>query len=154
MNSVHLRIRKFSVHFRLSNNHYFINMFCSFAQFGNPLTFKHVNDTDICDVERLIRHKMLEKIERDISESMSGAGDADDLLIDDDKMKEYFGDVYYKDPNNFEFLPGDLKLIRLMVEHVQTNVDANGINKGLSRYTQKKNQIQMQTDIKAAKKRI
>lgn len=60
-----------------------------------------------------------------------------DVLIDDDTLKEYFGDYYHDDPHNFEFLPGDLKLIKLLVGHVQKSVDKNGENKGLRNYRPK-----------------
>lgn len=123
------------------------------AQFGNALTFKHVNDSDINDVEKLIRNKMIDKIERDMNDSVSGAGEADELLIDDDMKKEYFGDVYYKEPNDFEFLPGDLKLIKLLVDHVRSNVDTNGINKGLKHYQNRK-KSNCKSTHKLSKKRL
>lgn len=60
-----------------------------------------------------------------------------DVLIEDDTLKEYFGDVYYSDPHNFEFLSGDLKLIKLLVDNVQKNVDTKGENKCLRKYKPK-----------------
>lgn len=111
----------------------------SLANFSNPLTFKHINDEDIANVERLVQTKTLQMLEKNTNESILGMHTEReaDVLIEDDVLKEYFGDVYYNDPHNFEFLPGDKKLIKLLVGHVQKNVDKTGENKGLRNYKPK-----------------
>lgn len=112
---------------------------CSLANFSNPFTFKHLNDADIASVERLIRTKTIHVLEKDLNESVLGkqTDREADVLIDDDTLKEYFGDVYYNDTHNFEFLPGDRKFIGLLVDHVQKTVDKKGDNKGLRNYQPK-----------------
>lgn len=111
----------------------------SLANFSNAFTFKNLNDDDIASVERLIQNKMLEMLEKNLHESVlenQTEHDAE-ILIEDETLKEYFGDVYYNDPHNFEFLRGDRKFISLLVEHVQKTVDAKGENKGLRNYKPK-----------------
>lgn len=118
---------------------FFLFFLSSLANFSNPFTFKHINDVDIADVEGLIRTKTIHMLEKNLNESVLGKHNdrETDILIEDSTLKEYFGDVYYNDPHNFEFLPGDIKLIKLLVAHVQKNVDSKGENKGLRNYKPK-----------------
>lgn len=99
----------------------------------------HLNDDDIANVERLIQMKTLQVLEKNLNESVLNEHNEHDaeILCDDEILKEYFGDVYYNDPHNFEFLPGDRKFINLLVQHVQTTVEAKGKNKGLANYALK-----------------
>lgn len=110
----------------------------SLAHFSDPFVFKTINDDDIADAEKLIQTKTLQMLENSLNESVLGehAERDTDVLVDEDTLREYFGDVYYNDTHNFEFLPGDKKLIKLLVEHVQ-NVDSKGDNKGLRIYKPK-----------------
>lgn len=117
----------------------FVSIF-SFAQFSNPLAFKHLNTEDIANIEKSVQSKMLVMLERNLRDE-SGADEGSDVVVDDETLKEYFGDVYFADTNNFQFMPGDLKLIELMVEHVKTTATAKGENKGLSRYKPHQNQL-------------
>lgn len=123
-----------STYFRL-----FLRTIFSLSNFSNPFTFKHINDDDIANVERFIRTKTIRMLEENLNESVLGQHkhSAADVLIEDDTLKEYFGDVYYNDAHNFEFLPGDLKLIKSLVDHVQKSVDKKGENKGLANYRPK-----------------
>lgn len=69
---------------------------------------------------------------------MSGFVEADDVLMDDEQLIEYFGKLYAKQPENFRFQPGDKMLIRELVGHVSSVVDANGINSGLANFKNKR----------------
>lgn len=122
-----------------TNYSFFLFTIFSLSNFSNPFTFKHINDDDIVNVERFIRTKTIRMLEQNMDESVLGQHENSgaDVLIEEVTLKEYFGDVYYNDSHNFEFLPGDLKLIKLLVDHVQKSVDKNGKNKGLRNYIPK-----------------
>lgn len=49
--------------------------------------------------------------------------------------KDFFGDVFAENPSKFEFRPGDIKLIKQLVAHVQRRVDCDGVNKGIAHFT-------------------
>lgn len=51
--------------------------------------------------------------------------------------KDIFGDIYHANPNQFQFRPGDIKLIEKLVEHVKKIADGKGINSGLSHFNNK-----------------
>lgn len=50
---------------------------------------------------------------------------------------DIFGDIYHANPNQFQFRPGDIKLIEKLVEHVKKIADGKGINSGLSHFNNK-----------------
>lgn len=56
-----------------------------------------------------------------------------DCEIDDDYMNKTFG-TYAKNPSDFRFKRGDLKLINELVPYVKNIVDEKGPNTGLSRF--------------------
>lgn len=111
--------------------------------FGNALAFSLVNDADITDVENLIKSRTLTILTAN-SNDTDGL-EQDNSLSKEIQMKEYFGDMYYKDSKNFEFLPGDKKLIKYLVNHIKIVVASKGIKKGLKHFksTQKSNRIQV-----------
>lgn len=69
---------------------------------------------------------------------ISGFVEADDVLMDDEQLIDYFGKLYAKQPENFRFQPGDKMLIKELVSYVSELVDANGINSGLIKFKTKR----------------
>lgn len=52
--------------------------------------------------------------------------------MDSGKNKnDFFGEVFKKNPSRFKFRPGDIKLIKQIVEHVKQIIDGSGNNKGI-----------------------
>lgn len=100
------------------------------AGYGNALSFKDLCDKDIKETEKYIRTRTLYILQKRLNESMH-IGDDGEALVDDDILVEYFGEAYANDSKNFEFLPGDVKLIKQLVAHVKMLVDGKGLNKGL-----------------------
>lgn len=107
------------------------------ARFSNALVFKDMDDTDIKNIETWIRTKTLNKLKEEFNNSINQNNSDCEPLIDDGKMREYFGEAYANDPENFEFLPGDIKLIKYLVAHVKNLVDGKGKNKGLKLFQPK-----------------
>lgn len=104
-----------------------------------------MDDTDIKNVEAWIRTKTLNKLKDDLNKTINSEADSDcEPLIDDEQMREYFGEAYANDPDNFEFLPGDIKLIKYLITHVKKLVDGKGENKGLKLFEPKKSASSVQ----------
>lgn len=53
-------------------------------------------------------------------------------------MENVYGRTYAKSPNEFQFHAGDVKLIKSLVEHVKTEVDEKGENRGLHKFRSRK----------------
>lgn len=87
----------------------------SFAGFGNALSFKTIDDAEIDEIEKIVRK--------------SGA---EFLSANPEKNeKDFFGEVFSSNPNQFKFRPGDINLIKEIVGHVKKIIDGNGVNKGI-----------------------
>lgn len=99
------------------------------------MVFKNVDDNDISYVETFIREKALSQYSQELDESF---GEQSEALLDLNHMTNVFGRTYAKNPNEFQFHAGDLKLIKTLVEHVRTEADENGTNKGLHKFRSKK----------------
>lgn len=52
------------------------------------------------------------------------------------KRRDIFGELYAKNPERFQFGPGDTNLIKQLVKHVKNTVDGNGLNSGLKHFAQ------------------
>lgn len=114
--------------------------------FGNALSFKDIDDADIEAVEHVVKTQTLNILSKKMSES----NDCDcDVLIDNDQLEEYFGEVYKEAPDQFKFLAGDIKTIKRAVEHVKRVVDGNGVNTGLKLFKPKPNVLKRTNKIKS-----
>lgn len=108
--------------------------------YGNALSFKKIDDTDIAYIEEKVRSNGC-AIRKQLDESVDM-----DCEPSDHSLIDIFGKVYASDPSNFHFERGELLLIKELVAHVKGIVDANGIpNSGLKRF-------QYKTKIKKSKK--
>lgn len=94
----------------------------SFTGFGNPLSFKTIDDADIKEIARFIREN---------------ANQYQNALSSNEKKNENdcFGEVFCLNPSKFQFRPGDIKLIKQLVAHVKEIFDRDGVNKGLAYFT-------------------
>lgn len=81
--------------------------------FGHLLSFKHIDDEHIDNVEEFIKFKL-----RDYSKSTC----------------DLFGQMFADNPTQFEFLPGERLLIKELVAYVLQVVDSGGKNKGLHHF--------------------
>lgn len=92
-------------------------LFCiSECGYSNALSFKTIDDKDISYVQEHIKKK---------SE-----------IVNNDKQSRtnIFGRSFASSPRHFQFHLGDIKLIKMLVEHVQRIVDENGVNSNLHRF--------------------
>lgn len=98
------------------------------------MSFKNVNDEDIQYCEQQVK-----KIGIAIEGQLNDSADMN-CERDDDYLVKTFGKNFAASPSQFHFLRGELKLIKEIVNHVKTVVDANGKNTGLQRFQFKENQ--------------
>lgn len=114
--------------------------------YANALSFKNISSNDILIVERYIREKTLLTISTNLSDAIGSK----DVLIDDEEMRSYFGDLYASRPMDFKFEPGDLSYIGRLVDYVRKIADDGGENKGLHKFERKKKNIygKKRTDTK------
>lgn len=59
-----------------------------------------------------------------------------DKKLQETDMVNTFGEVYYTCPNEFEFLPGDRKMIGIVVNHVQQIFNDKGVKEGIAHFHQ------------------
>lgn len=104
--------------------------------YANPLVFKEVDDSDILAVQEFIKNRTMNILSTDLHESIGGECD---VLVDEQKLDEFFGPIYKNDTNNFEFRAGDKKLIKQIVSYVKNAVDGNGVNSGIKHFMPKRN---------------
>lgn len=96
--------------------------------YDNALSFKTVDDTDIAYIEEHIKKKAFITVPNDLK-----------------SLINIFGRSYATNSKKFQFHLGDIKLIKMLAEHVKKVVDEHGMNKGLDRFKS----IQKNTDSSA-----
>lgn len=82
-----------------------------------------------------MRERALDEVATTLSESFDENCDA---LVDEKQMTEIFGQKYAACPEKFQFLPGEIKLLNVLANHVKNLVDGNGENMGLAQFNDKK----------------
>lgn len=111
--------------------------------YAHPMAFKAITDDEILKAEKFIREKTLSMLQKNAHDSINEENC--DVLIDDEQLRDYFGDLYAQDTTSFQFEAGDILLIKELVDHVKAIADGNGKNTGLHHFTNK--------NIQAMKKR-
>lgn len=105
--------------------------------YGHALTFKDLDDSDIASVQEFIRNKTLSIISKDLNESI-GEHEECDVLLTDDLLEEYFGSLYKRNTNQFEFRTGDIKLIKQIKIYVEKTIAKDGMKAFISKRQQSK----------------
>lgn len=105
--------------------HFLVRNF-RFGGFCNPLTLKECSSDNLDKIEHLIRKKGLTLINQN-SEKKSQQS----------QLVNTFGEVYSSCPDEFEFLPGDRKMIQCIVKHVQHMFDSKGVKDGILHFQRK-----------------
>lgn len=108
--------------------------------FSNALAFSLVDDADIAEVENLIKSRTLTILTVNSNE---GKANEHGSVLADEQLKEYFGEMYFQNPNKFEFLPGDKKLIKYLVTHIKNVVASKGLKKGMKQFNPTKNSVRV-----------
>lgn len=103
--------------------------------YGNAMSFKEVNKNDIASIENFIKNDAYDLYVNALSEKRS---DDNESVVDKEKLTDIFGETYFANPSQFQFLGGDIKLIEQLVQYVKNVVDKDGINKGLQVFRHKK----------------
>lgn len=111
--------------------------FNSLSGYCNALIFKDLTATDIETIEKFMRERALERTATAFSESLD---ENCDVLVDEEQMNGVFGENYANHPEQFEFSPGEKKLLMTLASHVKKLVDGNGKNTGLALFNEKKKQ--------------
>lgn len=99
------------------------------AGYAHPMAFKAITDDEISKAERFVREKTLSILQKNMNDSINEGGDCD-VLIDDEQLRDYFGDLYAQDTISFKFEAGDILLIKELVDYVKQVADRNGKNTG------------------------
>lgn len=113
----------------------------SLSGFNDPLAFKDLNDKDIEKIEKYMRERALEFV-ASIHESVDTTCN---VLLDNEQLTDIFGERYSTCPEQFQFLPGQINLIKILVSHVKKLVDGDGENMGLSQFNAKKKRAPKKT---------
>lgn len=103
--------------------------------YGNALTFKDLDDSDISAVEQFIKQKTFMILSKNVSEKI---GKHCEALVSDEQLEEYFGPIYKHTYGEFEFRSGDVKLIKQIAAYVKNTVDGNGTNSGIQMFMPKR----------------
>lgn len=103
--------------------------------YAHPIAFKAITDEHILKKEQFVAEKTLQILQQNLHDSINEKNC--DVLIDDDELHDYFGDLYAQNPASFKFGPGDVLLIKELVDHVKTISDRNGKNTGLGHFSVK-----------------
>lgn len=103
------------------------------------LAFKAITDEHIATIERCIRNDLYNyvvkcTIEQMHQEDQSIPIDEIDVLISNDELIKYFGKLHAHDPSKFCFQPGDVVLIREMVNYVKDIAESKLRNQGLKAF--------------------
>lgn len=104
----------------------------SLCGYGNALTFKDLDDSDIAAVQEFIRNKTLNFISKDLHESI-GEHEECDVLLTEDLLEEYFGPLYKNSTDQFEFRSGDIKLIKQIKKFVEKTITEKGMKAFISK---------------------
>lgn len=115
----------------------FIKNGFTMAGFAHPIAFKAITDEHILKTEQFIREKTLNIIHQSLHDSTTDENY--EVLVDDEQMRDYFGDLYAQDSSSFKFEAGDVLLIKELVDHVKHIADRNGKNTGLGHFAKTKN---------------
>lgn len=91
----------------------------SLTGYGNAISFKHISQKEITGIENFVRKNALQ------------------LSTKFANNKDIFGDIHHANPSQFQFRPGDVKLIEELVNHVKMKTDEKGTNSGLSHFKTK-----------------
>lgn len=101
--------------------------------FANPLSFKKITDAEISTVAKFIRENTMDFLQQRLRDSIDQLDELEcDVLVDEAELIDHFGEMYAHNHKSFNFLLGDIILIKELVEHVKGIADGNGINKGLA----------------------
>lgn len=110
-----------------------IYSFNSMCGYSNPISFKDIGDSDITFVENFIKKDAFDFVTKSLNESLiENKSDYQcDVLISDEQKIEIFGRTYAQRSELFQFMPGDISLIRNLAARVKELVDGNGNLSGL-----------------------
>lgn len=116
------------------------------AGYGHPMAFKAMNDEHILKTEKFIREKTLNILQQNLNQTVNKEQCEDcEVLLDDDELRDYFGDLYAQNPSSFQFEAGDVLLIKELIDHVKTVADRNGKNTGLGHFAKRNTDAQSVT---------
>lgn len=105
---------------RLSFFHLSIRMF----GYGNAIELQELTDENIADIENKVKQRMLSVLEAEHNE------------VSKELRINWFGRFYWNTPEDFEFLSGEKKLIKRMINHIKENMSSGGKRSKI--YTKKK----------------
>lgn len=119
----------------------------SYCGYSYATLFKEIQTEDIQAVEKFVREDLYDILS---SKADSNNGDSEILLPPNDLI-EHFGVLFASNPSKFRFLPGDLKYIQLVKDHVANEITNKGKKQALLRFyggmKQKKNRKKIKPGV-------
>lgn len=112
----------------------------SLCGFSNSLNLVNLTEDDINQIKKFVREEGLDHATKMLQKELGCQGD---VLLQENQLIDYFGEIYASDPSNFRFVIGDKKLIRLVRDHLIKNQHEKGA-KYMNRFMQ---QITLKTRI-------
>lgn len=104
---------------------------CSYCGFNNVTSFETIDDDDIGAVENFVREDLEDFIKSNENFKTNGK--------ENQHMVEHFGEFYAQCPKKFRFLPGDLKFIKKIKEHIHDVVNKKGRKKAYQHFSNETN---------------
>lgn len=83
----------------------------------------NLNEDDIKSIEEFVREEGLNHATKMLQQKVQCNSD---VLLQENQLVDYFGEIYASDPSNFRFVIGDKKLIRLVRDHLIENQNEHG----------------------------
>lgn len=123
--------------------------------YANALTFGEITDEIIAQIETFISTEMFDYLKRTAANAMNEKDescftDDDDVLITNDQLIDYFGKVYATNTSQFQFLSGEIVLIKALVKYVKGKVGPEQ-KKGLKLFktnrSKKSNKLSTKTSL-------
>lgn len=93
----------------------------SYGGFANAELFVAMDDDDIRAVEEFVRNKLPAILLNEVK-----LEDGVEVLLDAEKMREHFGELFASNPSTFQFVPGDKKFIQLIQKWIETDMKTKG----------------------------
>lgn len=110
--------------------------------YTNALTFAAITIETIKQTETFVREQMYNYLKRTTAEAINANHDSfisddDNVLVSKEQLIDHFGKVYATDPANFRFQPGEVILIKELVNWVKGKMGEQQ-NKGLKLFKSKR----------------
>lgn len=111
---------------------------CSYCGFNSITSFETIDENDIDAVEKFVREELEDFVKSNENST--------EVNKENQSMVEHFGAFYAQCPKKFRFLPGDVKFIQKIKQHVNDIVGKKGQKKAFNHFRNKTNRSKIVED--------